>query len=192
MAISAKPKASRPRRGLISAQMSGRFFHAFLSFSRFGSDLTAFSVAMICGKNCALAVRCRQQRLDYIANPDRTAKTSSIAGGSGSGYTRPRRAIEIQHAGNELAERDAEVAPQSPLEAGIVLRAAEEVAHQLPEDGAAAQELNHAGRDRAPQEGAAIEPPHDSRREFQFGGEGGPHPSGILFRAAFRDRTPEQ
>src|SRR5438445_13671830 len=45
MAISTKPKISRPRRGLISAHTSGSTLHAFASFLVF--DLPASSVAIV-------------------------------------------------------------------------------------------------------------------------------------------------
>src|SRR5258707_4513945 len=47
MAMSTKPSASSPRLGFISAQTSGRFFHAFLRFSLLAGDLEAVSVVMI-------------------------------------------------------------------------------------------------------------------------------------------------
>ena len=50
MAISTKPSASSPRLGLISAQTSGRFFHAlFLRFSLLAAVGDAIAVAMILG-----------------------------------------------------------------------------------------------------------------------------------------------
>src|SRR5437867_5394654 len=49
-AISTKPSASSPRLGLISAQTSGRFFHAlFLRFSLLAGVGDAIAVAMILG-----------------------------------------------------------------------------------------------------------------------------------------------
>src|SRR6266436_9572269 len=50
MAISKKPSASSPRLGFISAQTSGRFFHAFLRFSLLAGDLDVIAVAMILGE----------------------------------------------------------------------------------------------------------------------------------------------
>src|SRR5260370_7838467 len=84
------------------------------------------------------------------------------------------------------------MAPKSPLQAGVILRAAEEIPHQLPEYRAAAHELNHASGDRAAQEGSTIETPHNARREFQFRTKGCLHPSRVLLRAAFRHRAAQQ
>src|SRR4029077_16326595 len=47
MAISAKPIASKPRRGLISAHTSGSDFQAFLRFALLDSFEGSFSGAMI-------------------------------------------------------------------------------------------------------------------------------------------------
>src|SRR6266851_4057780 len=84
------------------------------------------------------------------------------------------------------------MAPESPLQAGVILCAAEEIAHQLPKHRAAAQELNHARGDRTSQEGATIETPHDARSELQFGAESSLHPSRVLLRAAFGQGTAQQ
>src|SRR5260370_1266406 len=84
------------------------------------------------------------------------------------------------------------MAPKSPLQAGVILRAAEEIPHQLPEYWAAAHELNHASGDRAAQEGSTIETPHNARREFQFGAKGCLHPCGVFLRAAFREGAAQQ
>src|ERR1041385_2509600 len=46
MAISPKPSASRPRRGFINAQTSGRLFHAFLRVLSLEIGLSVVSVAM--------------------------------------------------------------------------------------------------------------------------------------------------
>src|SRR6267143_2952087 len=99
-------------------------------------------------------------------------------------HARPSRSIKIEDAGNAFAQGDAEVAPQPPLEAGIILSAAEEIAHQLAEDRAAAQELHHARRDRASQKRPAIKPAHNTRRKFEFRRKRSLHPRGIFFRAA--------
>src|SRR6266481_6077910 len=113
----------------------------------------------------------------------RKQRNCSVSGGSRASYARPGRSVEIEHAGDEFAQGDAEVAPQAPLQGGIILGAAEEVAHQLAEDRAAAQELHHPRRDRASQKRAAIKPPHDARRKFELCGERSLHPRGIFFRA---------
>src|SRR5712692_3158538 len=192
MAIKTKPSASSPRLGLISAQTSGRFFHAFLRFSLLTGDWEAVTVAMISGTNYTPGVRCRRHLYDYIAKKDRSEKLSSVACGSRAGHAGPGGSIEVQDAGNEFADGDPQMAPESPLQAGVILSAAEKIAHQLPEHRAAAEELNHARGDRASQEGATIETPHDARRELQFGAESSLHPCRILLRAAFGEGTAQQ
>src|SRR6266571_5860048 len=67
MAMSTKPSAINPRLGLIKAQTSGRFFHAFLRFSLLEGDLESFSVAMISEVYFALAVGCRQRPKHYMS-----------------------------------------------------------------------------------------------------------------------------
>src|SRR5690348_611154 len=47
------------------------------------------------------------------------------------------RAVQIEDAGNEIADRHAQLAPESALEAAVILSAAEEVAHQLAKHRAA-------------------------------------------------------
>src|SRR6266850_3949100 len=81
-----------------------------------------------------------------------------IPGGSCARHARSGGSIEIEHAGDEFAQGDAEVSPQPPFQARIILGAAEEVAHQLPEDRAAAQELHHTRRDRASEKRPPIKP----------------------------------
>src|SRR5260370_17032137 len=79
-----------------------------------------------------------------------------------------------------------------PLQAGVMLRPAEEIAHQLPEHRDAPHELHHARRNCAPQERPSIETPHDARRELQLRAESSLHPSRILLRAALSKRSPQQ
>src|SRR6266704_2829171 len=195
MAMSTKPNASSPRLGLTKAQTSGRFFHAFLRFSLLEGELASFSVAMISEVDFALAVRCRQRSKNYmstIKTINRNGKPSSVASGSRSGHTCAGRRIQIQDARDEFADGDAEVAPEPALQAGIILRAAAEVAHQLPEHRPAPYELHHARGDRTAQNRAAIETPHDTRGKFEFGGESSLDPRGILLRAALGERAPQQ
>src|SRR6266436_3677386 len=182
MAMSTKPIASNPRLVFINAQTSGRFFQVFLRFSVFDGDLGSFSAAMICGMKVPCALDARNLRIS-TREILRKQRRCSVSGGSRARYARPGRSVEIEHAGDEFAQRDAQVAPQAPLQAGIILGAAEEVAHQLAEDRAAAQELHHARRDRASQKRPAIKPAHDARRKFEFRGERSLHPRGIFFRA---------
>src|SRR5260370_30361248 len=173
IAISKKPSASSPRLGFISAQTSGRFFHAFLRFSLLAGDLDADSVAMIGETDYSPWLRCPRRPYNYIAKTDRKEQLSSIARGSRARQAGCGGSIEVQDAGDELADGDPQMAPESPLQAGVILRAAEQVAHQLPEHRAAAQELHHPRRDPTAQERSAIETPHDARREPQFSAESG-------------------
>src|SRR5713226_3196420 len=192
MAISAKPSARSPRLGLISAQTSGRFFHAFLRFSFFAADSGAFSVAMIGGTNDTPQFRCRQCPYDYIAKLVQDENLNSIARGSRAWHAGPGGGIEAQHAGDKFAHGDPQVAPESPFQAGVILRAAEQIAHQFPEHRAAPQELNHARGDRAAEKGATIKTPHNACRKLQLRGEGSLHPSRVLLRAAFGKRAAQQ
>ena len=105
---------------------------------------------------------------------------------------RAGRAVDVQHAGDEIADGDSQMTPEAALQAGIILRAAEEVAHQLTENRAAADELHHARRYRIPQERPAVKAPDDARGKFQFAGEGRFDPGGIFFRAALRERPAKQ
>src|SRR5216683_1693113 len=119
---------------------------------------------------------------------NRREQLSSVGRGSRARHAGPRRAIEVQDAGDELADGDPQVAPESPLQAGVILRAAEQIAHQLPEHRAAAQELNHARRDRTAEERSTIETPHDACRKLQFGAESSLYPRWVLLGAAFSER----
>src|SRR5258707_669852 len=84
------------------------------------------------------------------------------------------------------------MAPEPALQAGVILRAAEKVAHELPEYGTAPQELHHARGHRGPQERTAIEAAHNARGKFELRRKRGLHARRIFFRAAFRKRAPEQ
>src|SRR5580693_149045 len=84
------------------------------------------------------------------------------------------------------------MAPQAAFEAAVVLRSAEEIAHQLPEHGATVHKLHHAGGDGSAEEGAAVEAAHDARGEFQFARECGFDPRRIFFGAAFRKRAAQE
>src|SRR6266436_8814744 len=115
--------------------------------------------------------------------------SASVAGGSRAGHDGLGGSIQIQDAGDKFADGDPQVAPESALQAGVILRAAEQIAHQLPEHRAAAQELNHARRDRTAQERSAIKTPHDARREFQFSAKSSLYPRRVLLRATFGERA---
>src|SRR5205823_3954521 len=91
-----------------------------------------------------------------------------------------RGAVEVQHACDEIADGNAQMAPEAALQAGIILGAAEKVAHQLAEHGVAPDELHHARGDRASKERAAIEAPHDARGKFQLAGKCSAHRAALL------------
>src|SRR5712692_9251177 len=122
---------------------------------------------MISRTNYTPGVRCRRRLYDYIAKKDRSEKLSSVACGSRARHAGPGGSIEVQDAGDEFADGDPQVAPESPLQAGVILRAAVKIAHQLPEHRAPPQNLNHARGDRAAHEGDTLASPHDARRELQ-------------------------
>src|SRR5215470_5313442 len=84
------------------------------------------------------------------------------------------------------------MADDALLERSVVLRAAENVGHELAENGAAAQELDHARSDRGAEEGAAVEAADNACGEFEFAGERGAYPVGIHLRIAFGDGFAEQ
>src|SRR6266568_1585761 len=92
--------------------------------------------------------------------------SKSVAGGAGISGMGPRGTVQVQHAGDEIADGDSQVAPEAALQAGIILRATEEVAHQLTENRAAADELHHAGSHRTSQERSAVEAAHNARGKF--------------------------
>src|SRR5260370_2576164 len=192
MAIRTNPRASSPRLGFINAQRSGRFFHAFLRFSLLPVDLGAVSLAMIGGKKYTPAIRCRGCSHVYIAKTNRKEQRSSIARCARPRHAGPGGPIETQNAGDEFADGDSEVPPESPLQAGVILRAAEEIAHQLPEHRTAPHELHHPRGHRAPQKRSSIETPHDACRELQLRAESSLHPGRVLLRTAFGKRTAEQ
>src|SRR5216684_8669470 len=140
MAISTKPSASSPRLGFINAQTSGRFFHAFLRFSLLPVDLGAVSLAMVGRKKYTSAIRCRGCSHVYIAKTNRKEQRSSIARCARPRHAGPGGPIKAQDAGGEFANRNPQMPPQPPLQAGVILCSAEEIAHQLPEYRAAPHE----------------------------------------------------
>src|SRR5260370_9931408 len=128
--------------------------------------------------------------------PGQTARLHTKGKGSGmdseliravsaARIVRGRRPLDIEDTANEFAQRDAEMAPKPPLQAGVVLRAAEKVAHQLPENRAASQKLHHPRRYCRAQEGAAVKAPHDARCKLELRRKCRPHARRICFRAAF-------
>src|SRR5438045_3561308 len=126
---------------------------------------------------------CAANQSGTIDNPH----SASVAGGSRAGHDGLGGSIQIQDARDKFANGDPQVAPESALQAGVILRAAEQIAHQLPEHRAAAQELNHARRDRTAQERSTIETPHDACRELQFGTESSLYPRWVFLGAAFSE-----
>src|SRR5437667_12201630 len=97
-------------------------------------------------------------------------------------------AVEVQHASDEIADGDAQVAPEAALQAGIVLSAAEEVAHQLPENRAASDELHHARGYGGSAKRAAIETAEKTRAKIQPGRECGLAAGPTLLREALPER----
>lgn len=91
-------------------------------------------------------------------------------------------AVGIEETGNELTRGKAQVAQQAAFEAGVILRAAEEIADELAKDGTAAEEEDHGGGDGAAEEGAAIEVADEACGVLEFVGEGGFDEGGVLFR----------
>src|ERR1700693_4500432 len=66
-AIRSKPAARIPRRGLMSAQTWGRFFHAFLVFLSFEEAFASFSVGISGGRSEPLVFRCPRMWTCYMA-----------------------------------------------------------------------------------------------------------------------------
>src|SRR5216684_7589518 len=91
-----------------------------------------------------------------------------IRGSSATGKMGSGREVKVQHAGDELAQRDAQMAPKPALQTCVILRSGEKISHELPENGAAPQKLHHARGHRGAQERAAIEATHDARGKFQL------------------------
>src|SRR5438105_4527826 len=78
------------------------------------------------------------------------------------------------------------------LERGIVLRAAENIGHNLAENRAAAEELHHARGDGGTEECATVKAAHDARGEFQFTRKSRANPVGVHLRIAFGDGFAEK
>src|SRR5712664_3463675 len=141
-AMSTKPSASRPRRGRISAQISGSAFQTFwrLSFLLSAGDFVSLAIDEW-SQSAWMRRAVRELYTAHLANrlgcmPKVKLQGKGIAlipRGSPARNVRRRRALNVQYAGDKLAQRDAQVSPQPPLEAGVILRAAEKIPHQLPE-----------------------------------------------------------
>src|ERR1700676_839890 len=211
-AMSRKPSASKPRRGLISAQTSGRFFQAFLRLSLFDVAAGSFSVVMISVSSIS-DLGCRDFSADYTATclakglvwtsagnhvrkkcivKRRMEECSLIRPHAATRRVRRSRSLEIEHAGDKFTQGEAQMAPEAAFQTGVVLCAAEKVAHQLPEHRAAPQELHHARRHGGAQERSAVKAAHDASGELQFRREGRLDPRRIFFRAALRERLSQQ
>src|SRR5258708_12221632 len=93
--------------------------------------------------------------------------------------------VNTEDAGDELAQRETQMAPKAAFQARVILRSAEKVAHQLPEYRAAPEKLHHARGHRRPQERAAIETAHDARGKFDLRREPTLHPRRTFFWPAF-------
>src|SRR5260370_5917464 len=78
------------------------------------------------------------------------------------------------------------------LQRSVVLRATENVGHDLAESGAAAKELHHARGHGGAEESAAIEAAHDAGGEFEFAGESCADPVGVHLGIAFGDGLAEK
>src|SRR5258706_1263717 len=100
--------------------------------------------------------------------------------------------LDVQHGCHEVAERHSQMPGYALLERGVVLRAAENIGHDLAENGAAAKELHHASGDRSAEERAAIEAAYDAGGEFEFAGESCAHPVCVHLRIAFSDGFAEK
>src|SRR5690349_22864046 len=118
----------------------------------------------------ALVVGCRAGAYNYIEGNGEIWQFPLVAG-AGISRGDSGGAIQVQHAGDEIADGDAQVAPEPLLQAGIILRATEEVGHQLAENGVAANELHHARGHSPAEERAQIEAAHDARGKFKLAGE---------------------
>src|SRR5271157_153783 len=114
--------------------------------------------------------------------------SAGSVGGGGDGGKFGGGTLEIEDAGNELAERAAEMAEDALLERGVVLRPAKQIGEKLAEDSVTLEKLHHARGDGAAQERSAIEAADDARGELEFRGEGGFDTRGIFFGAAFGER----
>src|SRR5579859_2266138 len=133
-----------------------------------------------------LSVRCSVCERDI-------AKTPRLPDGN---FSRPRlfrwTAFQIQNGGNKFTQGHAHVTPQALFQARVILRAAEDVRHQLTEDGAAAKELDHASGDGSSEKRSAIKAANDAGGKFKFRGEGRADPIGINFGFALCERFAQQ
>src|SRR5271154_1385270 len=111
-----------------------------------------------------------------------------VGPGASTRNTDGRGALNVQHVCDKVAYGDSQMAPETALQARVVLRAAEDIAHQLPEDCAAAHELHHAGGHRCAQKRSAVETTDDPRGEFQFRRKRSFYPHWVFFGAAFGER----
>src|SRR2546421_7898028 len=71
---------------------------------------------------------CAANQNGTIDNPH----SASVAGGSRAGHDGLGGAIQNQDAGDKIANRDPQVAPESALQAGVILRAPVQIAHAFP------------------------------------------------------------
>src|SRR5215472_16486232 len=107
-----------------------------------------------------------------------TIKTRSkeLRDGHGARTWLGDRSVHVQDRSDEVAQGHSEMAYNALLEGSVVLRPAEEIGHELAEDGAATHELNHTCGDGGTEEGAAIKAADDACGEFEFAGKSGANP----------------
>src|ERR1700738_4284295 len=98
-AIKSSPRTKIPRRGLISAQTCGRFFHAFLVFLSLEVARASFSVAISEGRSEPLVVRCPGIGACYMAR----LLSASVGAGSRTRSGDSHRTLEVQHRRDKFA-----------------------------------------------------------------------------------------
>src|SRR5580692_11555914 len=92
-----------------------------------------------------------------LRRPDLSAGSGSSwafpAGSSGrlavvNSVRRSKRSPGVQKTAAKLGHSDAKLLPETPFQAAIILRTAEDIADQVAKRRAVADELHHAGGDR--------------------------------------------
>src|SRR5215467_535298 len=95
------------------------------------------------------------------------------------------RSVHVQDRCDKVAEGHAEMTNHALFQGRVILGAAENIGHELAEDGAAAHKLDHARGNGGAQERATVETAYDARREFKLAGESGADPVAVSLRIAF-------
>lgn len=93
---------------------------------------------------------------------------------------------------NEFGESYAELLPEAFAEAAVVLRAAEKIAEEFAESGAAAGELYHPRGDGAAEESATKNAANEARGDFEIADKFGAQARGIIFGLRGDERLREQ